>query len=223
MLHPVDVIEDVVIGVGYDAFEPEMPQDFTVGKFAPNEDLSDRIRGLMVGCGFQELYLQVLGSREDINVRMRTPDAPLVEIANPMSEYYSVARRSLLPGLLRVEAVSRRAIYPHRMFEVGEVAVFDATENHGTRTDVHLTAVEAHGEANLSGMQSYLEAVAYHLNFEYTVRPVEHPSFLPGRSGEICRDGRAFGIIGEVHPEVLESWGIWVPVSAFEVNIEIAD
>ena len=212
ILHPVDLIEDVVIAIGYDNFEPEMPHDFTVGKSAPEEDLSDRVRDLMVGCGFQEVFLPVLCSREGLTVRMRAPDAPVVELENPMSEYYNALRDSLLPGLLRVEGASRRAIYPHYAFEAGEVAVLAPEENHGCRTQIHMAAMAAGADANLSGIQSYLEAIAYHLDFEYTLTPVEHSTFLPGRAGEIRRNGEAFGIIGEVHPEVLEAWGIGVPV-----------
>ena len=83
--------------------------------------------------------------------------------------------------------------------------------------------MEAHAEANLSDIQSHLEALAYYLQIEYTLIPVDHPTYLPGRAGEIVKDGRIYGIIGEVHPEVLETWGIAVPVSVFEVNIEIAN
>lgn len=223
ILHAVDLAEDVVVGIGYDAFEPEMPRDFTIGKAAPEEDLSDRVRNLMVGCGFQEAFLPILSSCNDLTVRMRNPDASVLEIENPMSEYYSAVRHSLLPGLLHVEGVSRRAIYPHRVFEVGEVAVLAPEEDYGSRTQVHLAALEANAEANLSGIQSSLEAVAYYLNVDYTLTPVEHPTFLPGRAGEIRKSGRAFGVIGEIHPEVLETWGIAVPVSAFEVNIDIAE
>ncbi|MDA0748242.1 MAG: phenylalanine--tRNA ligase subunit beta [bacterium] len=222
ILHPVDLIEDVIVAVGYEAFEPEMPRDFTIGKSAPQEDLSDRFRALMVGCGFQELFLPILTSREDLASRMRNPDAEIVEIANPMSEYYSAVRNSLLPGLLRVESGSRRAPYPHHIFEVGEVAVPAPDELHGTRTEIRLAALEAHAEASLSGIQSHLEALAYYLKVDYTLTPVEHPSFLPGRAGEIRKDGQVFGLIGEIHPEVLETWGVTVPTSAFELNINIA-
>ncbi|MDP6779057.1 MAG: phenylalanine--tRNA ligase subunit beta, partial [Candidatus Latescibacteria bacterium] len=143
ILHTVDLIEDVIIATGYDTFAPEMPRDFTVGKSAPAEDLSDRVRNLMVGCGFQELFLPILGSHNDLTVRMRHPDAPVLEIENPMSEYYSATRHSLLPGLLGVESISRRAVYPHRTFEVGEVAVPSPEDDYGTRTDILLTAMEA--------------------------------------------------------------------------------
>ncbi len=222
ILHPVDIIEDVIVSVGFDNFEPEMPHDFTVGKSAPEEDLADRIRGLMVGCGFQELFLPILSSRADLTERMRNVDAAIVEISNPMTDKYSAVRNALLPGLLRVERASRKAPYPHHIFEVGEVSVIAPDDLYGTRTEIRLSALEAHAEANLSGIQSHLEALAYYLGFDYSLTPCEHPTFLPGRAGEIRVDGKIYGIIGEIHPEVLESWGISVPASAFEVNIDIA-
>lgn len=221
ILHPVDVVEDVVIGVGYEAFDPEMPRDFTVGKAAPEEDLADRFRNLMVGCGFQEVFLPILCSEKEQTVDMNNPDARIISISNPMSENYSAIRGSLLPGLLKAEATSRRALYPHRIFEVGEVGVLAPEEDYGTRTDIHLCALEASDEANLSGVQSYLEVLSYYFNFEYTIAPIDHPTFLPGRSGEIRIGERVYGLIGEVHPSVLEIWGINYPVSTFEVDIRI--
>ena len=221
LLHPVDMIEDIIIAVGYEAFEPEMPKDFTVGKSAPIEDLSDRIRNVMVGSRFQETFLPILGSVENQTTRMMNEDAPVVVISNPMSEHYGCARNSLIPGLLSVEETSRRAVYPHNLFEVGEVAVKAEDEHYGTRTDTHLAAMVAFEEANLSGIQSYLEAIAYYFKFDYEIRPVDHPSYLAGRIGEVIRDGKSYGLIGELHPQVLEAWNLAVPISVFEVDLTI--
>jgi len=221
LMHPVDMIEDIIIATGFDTFEPEMPKDFTIGKSASREDASDRIRDIMVGSGFQEVFLPILGSVEDQRERMCNPDASVLTISNPMSEQYGAVRSTLLPGLLSVESTSRRAIYPHRLFEVGEISVPDAEQNYGTRTDIRLAALEAREDANLSGIQSFLEALGYYLGFEYALDPVDHPSFLSGRAGEIVAGGTSWGVIGEVHPEVLENWGVTMPVSAFEIDIRI--
>jgi phenylalanyl-tRNA synthetase beta chain len=223
LLHPVDMIEDIIIGVGYETFDPMMPRDFTIGKAAPQEDLSDRIRHLLVGCGFQELFLPILGSVENQTTRIRNEDAPAIVIANPMSEHYGCARWSLIPGLLSVEETSRRAIYPHRLFEVGEVARKDPDNSYGSRTDILATVMEASEDASLSAIQSYLEALAYYSGFDYELRPLDHPTYLPGRAGEIVSNGQVYGMLGEIHPEVLDNWGIAVPVSTFEVDIAIAD
>ena len=223
ILHPVDIVEDIIVGIGYESFEPEMPSAFTIGKAAPQEDLSDKFRNLMVGSGFQEVFLPILCSQKEQTIDMNNPDATIVTISNPMSENYSAIRGALLPGLLKTEATSRRALYPHRIFEVGEVGVIAPEESYGTRTDIHLCALEASDEANLSGIQSYLEVLAYYFSFEYTITPIDHPTFLPGRAGEINVGDRVFGLIGEVHPSVLETWGINYPTSIFEVDIRVAE
>ena len=221
LLHPVDMIEDIIVAVGYETFDPILPRDFTIGKSAPIEKLSDRVRNLMVGSGFQETFLPILGSVENQTTRMMNENAPVVIISNPMSEHYGCARCSLIPGLLRVEETSRRAPYPHNLFEVGEVALKDPDEHYGTRTDTRLAAMVASEEANLSGIQSYLEAIAYYFSFKYEIRTIENPSYLPGRIGEVVKDGVSFGLIGELHPQVIDAWSLAVPISVFEVDLAI--
>jgi len=45
-------------------------------------------------------------------------------------------------------------------------------------------------------------------------------SFLSGRCGAIIsKDGTEVGIIGEVNPRVIKSWGLNLPVAAFEIEL----
>ena len=77
----------------------------------------------------------------------------------------------------------------------------------------------AHATAHFSEIHSCLEMLFYHFGKDYSLEPVAHPSFLEGRAGKILVDGEALGVIGEVHPEVLERWQISVPVVACDVNL----
>jgi phenylalanyl-tRNA synthetase beta subunit len=106
----VDLVEDVVVAEGYGSFQPEMPHDFTVGKSAPQADLSDRVRTLMVGCGFQELFLPILCSRDDLTTRMRHPDAP----SDARAAQLLAAHDGLLHQrrLLRRKRPARRRFHP---------------------------------------------------------------------------------------------------------------
>src|SRR5437879_5808497 len=63
LMHPVDVIEDVAISRGYHTVGPIMPSTFTVGGLSRIEQLSARVRELMVGYGFQAVALKLMGSR----------------------------------------------------------------------------------------------------------------------------------------------------------------
>jgi len=219
ILHPMDVVEDFAISRGYDQFEAMMPRDFTVGGLLPVETLSDRVRGNMVGLGFQEVLSNILVSREELTDDMELHGAGLVEVDNVMTATYSVLRNAVLPSLLRVERESAKAFYPHFLFEVGEVAVPDAESPMGSDTRTHMAALLCHPEANFSELAARLEMLCYYLNVNHTLEPVDHASYIPGRAGRITVAGQSIGLVGEVSPEVLENWGITVPCSAFEMDL----
>ncbi len=222
LMHAMDVVEDVAMSRGYASFSPVMPAQFTVGGLSRIEQLSDRARELMVGLGYQEIISNLLGSPEQYRSAMRLDDTEwgrMVEVANAMSVTFSCLRQWMLPSLLRVEAASSRAFYPHRLFEAGEVAIPDPAHELGSRTDVVLGAVLAHASAHFSEIHSCLDVLFYHFDREYALEPMAHPSFLDGRVGRIVSHGEVLGVIGELHPEVLERWQIGVPVVGFEVNL----
>jgi phenylalanyl-tRNA synthetase beta chain len=223
LLQTVDVVEDVAISQGYARFAPVMPSQFTVGGLSRLEQMADRVRHLMVGMEFQEIISNIMGSHQDFCTRMRvdgTEWAKVVEVANVMSLSYSCLRQWITPSLLQVEANSSRAFYPHRMFEVGEVAVPDKAVDLGSRTVTMLGAVIAHAGANFSEIHSCLDLLLYYLDRPFTLESLAHPSFLDGRAGKIVCHGRTIGLLGEVHPEVLEHWQIGVPAVALELEID---
>jgi len=222
MMHTMDVVEDVAMSRGYAEFTPEMPSQFTVGGLSEVEQLSDRARDLLVGLGFQEIISNILGAPEHYSRFMRlegTEWGRMVEVDNVMSQSFSCLRQWMLPSLLRVEAASSRAFYPHRLFEAGDVAIPDATHEVGSRTETVISALIAHATAHFSEIHSCLDVLFYYLGKEYSLEPVQHPSFLEGRAGRVVVAGKPVGVIGEVHPEVLERWQISMPVVSFDVNL----
>lgn len=219
IMHPMDLVEDYAISRGYDSFEPVMPQQSTVGAISPIELLSDVVRGHLVGSGFQEIMSNILCSREELEYAMPEGER-LVEVDNVMSLAYSVLRNRVIPSLLNVEAASSKAFYPHRTFEVGEVAVLDETANMGTRTDLNLGAVISNPGANFSEMHSTLDILLFYLGLEYKLEPAEHPLFIPGRCGRVIANSIDLGVIGEIRPEVLERTQITMPCAAFEINLD---
>jgi phenylalanyl-tRNA synthetase beta chain len=223
VMHAVDVVEDVAISQGYDAFPPVMPSQFTVGALSRIEQVSDRLRDLMVGLGFQEIISNIMASRQEIIEWMRLANTErdrLVEVDNVMSLTFACLRNSILPSLLRVEACSPRAFYPHRVFEVGEIARPDPDHDMGSRTLSGFGAMMAHANANFSEVHSCLDALLFYVKQAYTLEPIMHPSFLEGRAGRILFESREVGMIGEIHPEVLERWQISMPVAVFELEVD---
>lgn len=217
-IHSVDLIEDYCIAKGYNSFSPMMPEKFTIGKPDPLISKTDAIRELMIGMGFDEVITYILTSKDTMCLKMEDDDKPL-EIANIMSESYSVVRSRLLPILLEIESKNPRAEYPHRIFEAGEVAVRDENSPERTTTLHNIAALLAHSNASFSELNSHLQALLYYLDIDYKLDKVEHPSFISGRAGIILIKGKNSGIIGEISPKVLENWGISCPCSAFEITV----
>jgi phenylalanyl-tRNA synthetase beta chain len=177
----------------------------------------------MVGFGFQEIVSNILGSKEDMVQKMRLvpdqPDGRTVEIENMMSQSVEVLRQWMIPSLLRVEAASSRSFYPHLLFEVGEVAILDPSAETGSRTELRVGALCAHAAASFSETHSFLESLCFYLKKAYVLRPTAHPSFLEGRVAQILVGDQPIGLIGELHPEVLERWHIGMPCSIFEAKL----
>ena len=223
-LHPVDVIEDVMMGKDMSFFEPERPHDFTIGRLSPIETFSRRAKSVMVGLGYQEMIYNYLGSGKDYVERMGIDGSAVVRITNPMSESFEYVRNSPLPGLLGSEAVSSRALYPHRIFEVGKVAFRNSKENYGVSTRQMLGFLSVH--ANAQAMADFNEAASqtatlmYYLGRDFELEEADDPRFIPGRQARITYKGAAVGVYGELHPRVLEAWGIAVPCAAAELDLD---
>jgi phenylalanyl-tRNA synthetase beta chain len=219
-LHPVDVIEEIMIGRGMASFAPVMPREFTVGRLTRMEERARQVRDLMVGLGYQEMIYGYLGARADFADRMLRDGADLVEIANPISESTAVLRDSIIPNLLASEAASANAAYPHRIFEVGKTTAKDPSDNQGCRTVTALGALLADGEAGFNDIDAHVLALCFYLNLEPAVSPVEDPRFIPGRAAAISVGGRRVGVMGEIAPQVLERWGIQMPCAAAEIVLD---
>ncbi len=219
-LHPVDVIEEIMIGRGMNSFEPVWPEDFTVGRLTPMEHFSRQVREILVGLGYQEMIYNYLGSRRDFVERMNVGGEEIIEIANPMSTSYQLLRSSQLPNLLGSESISSNAVYPHRIFEVGKVVYRDAGENYGSKTVTLASYLFSDREASFNDVNSHLAALFFYLSRSYDLQDVEDPRFVAGRVGAVYCEGKRVGLVGEVHPAVLENWSIQMPCAVAEIELE---
>ena len=220
-LHAADIVEDIMIGHGLLNFAPVLSAEFTKGSLSPAEEYSRKVKRLMVGLGFHEMMYNYLGSRKEYVDNMHISDEKVVFIANPMSENYEVVRPSVLPSLLESESVSGHAQYPHNIFEIGKVVYKDENDNSGTVTKNHLGFMSSDNQVGFNEAISYVNTLMYFLNKEYTLKAVENDGrFIPGRAAKVLVNNVEVGLFGEVHPQVLESWGCSMPAIMAEFDID---
>ena len=219
-LHPVDVAEDVMIATGLTFFEAERPKDFTIGRLLPATLTARKMRHLLVGMGYEEVIFNYLGSKEDYIEKMGIDGRNVLEIVNPISESYQMVRPSILPSLLFCESSSAHATYPHKIFELGKVAYIDKTGENGCKTANSLGFLTSEKEANYNKIASELSSLFYYLNLEYQVKEEIDSRFILGRCASINLKDVKVGIFGEVSPEVLAKWQIFMPCVACILDVD---
>jgi phenylalanyl-tRNA synthetase beta chain len=224
-LHAVDVAEDVMIGRSLNSFKPQRPTDSTIGRLLPITLFSRQVKEILIGMGYQEMIYNYLGSHKDLIDNMRPADSKnqpekIIHIFNPMTENYEYVRDSVIASLMASESISSRSVYPHKIFEVGKIAYLDQNENNKSSTRQYAGILHAGTDANFNTAAGELQTLFYYLALEYEVEESDDPRFIPGRAASILYQGKKIGVFGEIHPEVLENWGITIPVTAGEVDLD---
>jgi len=219
IMHPVDIIEDAAIGYGLNSFELKSFALPTAGKLSGVEKTSNKLREVCVGLGAQEILSFTLTNKDNLFARMGTKVENVIEIENPVSLNYSVLRNKLIPGLLEFLSSNTKKEFPQMIFEVGDVIHFDTKQDEGSKTERKLAFAVSHSSVNFTEAKQNLDAIFRTLGRNYDIREAEHDSFIVGRCAKIFVDNDAIGIIGEIHPSVLEKWGLEMPVVVFEFKL----
>jgi len=161
-----------------------------------------------------------LGSHKDLVDNMRSDGEKIIRIFNPMTENYEYVRDSVLASLMASESISSRSVYPHKIFEVGKIAQLNDAENYQCSTRQFAGFLHAGTDANFNTAAAELQTLFYYLFREYNVEESDDPRFIPGRAAAIICEGKQIGVFGELHPEVLENWGVAVPCTAGEIDLD---
>jgi phenylalanyl-tRNA synthetase beta chain len=217
LMHQRDVLEDIIISYGYNKVKPDMKKRATIGSVRGIEKLSDAMAEVMVGLGFQEILSYVLTNRNNLFKRMNAPAQDVVEIENIVSSNWCVFRNWLMPSLLEFLSKNKHREFPQSIFEIGDVVTMDKSLETRTRDMRKMGAVSCGNKVGYEHIASVFDALMSSLGLEYELVKAEHPSFIPGRTAQIRIKGKPVGIMGEIHPIVLNSWGLEKPAAAFEL------
>ena len=208
ILHPIDLVEDVAIAHGYMDFEPEAPPLYSLGEPDGFEQYLEDIRGAALGLGLCEVMTLMLTSQNNNFSRMSMKAQPAISAKNPVSKEQAIVRTWLLPSLMKVLSDNRSREYPQNIFEIGK-----CISPEGTQT-TRLAAAIAGGDCGFSQIKAIFSGIAKSADMDMKDTQFDHPSFISGRCA-----GSQDSFFGEIHPEVLNAFGIEVPVAAFEARL----
>lgn len=222
IMHQRDIVEDVAISYGYNNMKPQSPMIPTQGSAEKKEEFCNIVREICVGLGMQEILTFILTQKESMFQKMNLPEGKIVEIENPMSSNWAVFRNWLLPHLLQFLSVNKNQEYPQSIFEIGDSVSIDPSEKEtGTRNKKKLAIALTHSQVGYEEISSQVVAMLSSLGHAPSLKKINHPSFIAGRVAEIHIQGKSVGIVGEIHPQVLNNWGLEKPVAAAEIDSEL--
>ncbi|MEM7819558.1 MAG: phenylalanine--tRNA ligase subunit beta [Candidatus Aenigmatarchaeota archaeon] len=219
IMHQRDIVEDVLISYGYNNVEPNIPKLPTVGRGSKLEIFVNKITEILIGLGLQEILSYTLTNKNNLFEKMELEEEKVAEIENFVSTNWCVFRNWLLPSLLDFLAQNKHIDYPQKIFEIGNVVIIDESQETRTMDIKKLAIALSDNISNYEQISSYLDAIMRNLGLKYNLVKKEHPSFISGRCAEIKINNESIGIIGEIHPKVLNNWKLEKPVVAFEINL----
>jgi phenylalanyl-tRNA synthetase beta chain len=209
LLHAVDLVEDLAIGVGYGDMPATLPELPTVGRELPHASVVRRLRMALVGLGFLELA--TLGLRDAAEEQGQGGPRPAA-VANPVTLEHSVLRTRLLPSLLGVLKANTRRDLPQAVFEVADVVV-------DGRNETRVAAAYLGTDASFSRLKGLGAAVLLAVGVEPAWSAADAPPFMAGRTAQVRGRGAALGLLGELSPTRVADLGLAHPVGAFEFSV----
>ena len=221
IMHSVDIIEDLIISYGYNNIKPKEPQFLTKGRQSERELFSRKAASIMTGIGLQETLSYTLTNHKSLFSRMGLGESHVVEIENPQSSRWNVFRNWLLPSILDFLSHNTTKEYPQKIFEIGDCITINERTETRTQDERKLCAALTDTMIGYEDIASVLDALLRTLGLKYTLIPHNHPSFIPGRSAKIVSGKKRLGLIGEIHPNVLNNWNIDAPTVAIEIDLDL--
>src|SRR3989344_3822159 len=217
VLHQADLAENIAIAYGYEKFIPELPKISTIAKQHPFASFRKIITELLIGLNLLEANTSVLTNENNLYKKMNYASEEIT-IENPKTKEYAILRTSLTPSLLEILSKNKHHEYPQNIFEIGTIFAKGFSET-GLQEKEVLSCVLSNTTADFTRIKQILDYLIKNLDLSYEIEEIEHPSFIPGRVGEILVKKKNLGFIGEIHPKVLCSWELETPTAVLELNL----
>ena len=224
--HKADIAEEVARFYGYNNISTTSVSGGAQGKYSPEQKFERTLNQSMLAMGMNEILTYSFISPKYYDKILMPQDCELrnsVTIRNPLGEDTSVMRTTALPSMM--EILSKN--YNNRnasayLYEICREYIPTETDKLPIEKEVLIAGMYGDGAdfftakgileelLNKAGLQEYdIEASAD----EYT--------FHPGRCAVLSVQGERLGVLGEIHPQCTENYGIGTRVYIFKLDVAV--
>ena len=225
-----DIAEEVARIYGYNNIPSTLMRGVVQAKLTPVQKYQRKIEQSMLALGCNEITTYSFISPKFFD-KIRLPqDSKLrktVTITNPLGEDTSVMRTTTIPSMCEVlvRNYNNRNLSA-KLYEIGNEYIpteADKLPNEPARLSIGMYGNNVDFYDIKGAVDELLEEVGIK---DYDVTACkencifdEAAAFHPGRSAIITKGDVAIGIVGELHPEVLDNYEIGVKAYAAKLNI----
>lgn len=222
-----DLIEEVGRLYGFHNIESKpLVGSLTRGEKPYNIRIEDKVKSILQGLGLNEVMTYSFISPkayDKINLSVDDSSREYIKLINPLGEDYSTMRTTLLPNML--DLLSRnynRGVESVYAYEIGNTFIPKSLPVTELPDEKKVLSLGFFGETDFYEMKDVVEKVFDKLGIKGIVylREEQNPTFHPGRTANIFIDGTLIGIIGEVHPDVLENYSMKAKVYAGQLDFD---
>jgi phenylalanyl-tRNA synthetase beta chain len=211
----VDVIEEIARHHGYDRIGRIVPTSTVHGALSPLQRRRRQLRQVLLGAGITEAMPSPFLAPGDLE--RAGMDQPAIPIANPLVAEASLMRPSLRPGLLQAVAYNAS----HRrddaaLFEIGHVYPPGGLPLPDEREMLAVVLAGRDASAAVALWREIAAALGVGARLEQSRVP---EGLHPTRSASLTNGPKVLGVLGEIHPRVLEDFDLSMRVAVLELDL----
>lgn len=217
-----DLIEEVARIYGLQNIEPQkLKGTLTVGRKPRFRNVEDRIKNLLIGLGYSEFMTYSFispSAYEKSNYEEK--DENILKILNPLGEDYSIMRTTMVPSM--IDALAKNYARGNENvggFEIGNTFLPTGDELPSEKLKLTMGFYDL---GDFYYLKESIEKILWYLGIDkLEVKRTERSFLHPGRSAEFILNGESLGVFGEVHPKVLENYGLKKKAYVAEIDFDL--
>lgn len=233
-----DISEEIARIIGFDSIKATTPYGRMMqGVQGEKQDFITAVKYALCGLGMTE-ELSFSFTSESMLDKMNVPqDSPLrqaIPIMNPLTDDYPLVRTTLLTSIMEnaVRNFARQNL-DLRYFDIAPVFTPKAlplTELPEEKVKLVglMTGRRQEAAWNASNdlvdfydMKGLVEQLFRQISIsKYQVESGEHYAMHPGKTAAFKKGREVIAMVGELHPQIMENFGIKQPVYIFEMDVE---
>ena len=220
-----DIAEEIVRMYGYDKIPSTlMDGDTTVGIKTYSQQIEDRVKNTLVGCGLYETLVFSFTNPnifDRLNMPADSEKRNAVVITNPLGVENSIMRTTAIASMMEVVARNENFKADNvRLFELGKIYI--PKEGEDLPEERRVVTIGMYGNCDYFDLKGVVEVMLDDLGIaKRSFEPEKlNSTFHPGRCANLIAGGKTIGVIGQIHPAVAENYGVSSDVYVAEIDFE---